>query len=253
MRDPGIIWFPTYCCKTTLNISLHLHINSFGHVHLAVLGVSVKHCEKRTKEIVITLSLTKKCLAYNNNHSDDGSEGQPTFAEMSAAPGGQDVDEDRGVRALPLLARSVQSSGVAVGQLVIHSLSPPGLQATKRYDKHRLCTELSAKNSNTDTHIRAWVQDSSKPNWSPWRLSDILFIIMFINIPLFDDIAVFIYSSLPVILPIIQFSLTKQNCTNLGLLCMSYYLQITKDDNESKISTGHKGSRTRQIICNTKT
>ena len=67
-------------------------------------------------------------MVNTNNHSSDSSEGPPTFAEMRSAPGGQDVDEDGGVRALPLLSGSVQSSGVAVGQLVVHALGAPGLR-----------------------------------------------------------------------------------------------------------------------------
>lgn len=33
----------TYGCETTLNITLHLQVNSCGHVHFAVLCVPVKH------------------------------------------------------------------------------------------------------------------------------------------------------------------------------------------------------------------
>ena len=33
----------TYCCEEVLNISLHLHVDRFGHVHFAVLWVPLKY------------------------------------------------------------------------------------------------------------------------------------------------------------------------------------------------------------------
>lgn len=50
-----------------------------------------------------------------------------TLTEMSTTPGGEDVNEDRAVFALPPLSCLVQRPGIAVNELVTHSLSPGGL------------------------------------------------------------------------------------------------------------------------------
>lgn len=39
----------TYGCETFFNVSLHLHVNSFGHIHFAVFGVSFKDYTKVQK------------------------------------------------------------------------------------------------------------------------------------------------------------------------------------------------------------
>lgn len=46
---------------------------------------------------------------------------------MSGTPGGEDVDEDTAVFALPALTCLIQRPGITVNQLLTHSLSPVGL------------------------------------------------------------------------------------------------------------------------------
>lgn len=52
---------------------------------------------------------------------------QLTFTKMRGTPGGEDVNEDGAVFALPPLSCFVQSPGIAVNQLLTHSFSPVGL------------------------------------------------------------------------------------------------------------------------------
>lgn len=111
----------TYSCETAFNVSLHLQVNGFSHVHFAVLRIPFKYWLK-IEAVLYVWEWQKEKLSSNLQDVF-----WLTFAKVGATSCGQDFDEDGAVLALPPLSSLVQSPGITVNELLTDPFSPASL------------------------------------------------------------------------------------------------------------------------------